>query len=226
MRGSPTAVLRVTTNFSTDNSLAVTLTNPSGPEPARTNAVIDASEGDFNVMSGWFGNIALDVNFPVAVNVILPGLPGACMTPGACWSLSSSGSLTVTISDPNINTINANIVRYLIVAEMVEQFERAQKKGWFGQGNEGSEGEGLSRFLGALFLAVNGVGTPPGNPPASYANSNNWLATSARADFVNKIKGTDFGPDAVTGCALLFIYYLFSQLVLVSTPSSRRAPTP
>jgi hypothetical protein len=154
----------------------------------------------------------------------------------------------VTISDRNINTVNANIVRYLIVQEMVEQFERAQtnralgqlfsaleqltlspialsaviglllesgivlKLGWFGQGTEGSEGEGLSRFLGAQFLAVNGLGTPPGNPPAGYANSNQWLQTTARADFVSNPKGTDDGPDAVTGCALLFIYYLFSQL--------------
>jgi hypothetical protein len=192
--------------FQYDDSLA----SQGGPEPARTINVIAASEGDFNLMSGWFGNVALDVNFPITVNIIPPGLTGACTLPGACWGLSSR-NLTVTISDSNTNTIDANIVRYLIVSEMVEQFERAQNVGWFGQGTEGSEGEGLSRFLGAQFLAVNGVGTPPGNPPSGYLNSTTWL-TSARADFVNNIKGKDDGPDEVTGCTLLFIYYLFSQL--------------
>jgi hypothetical protein len=197
--------------FQYDDSLAAPL-NPGGPEPARTNAIIAANpvipvcENDFNLMTGWFGNINLDVNFPISLNVIPPGQPGACANPGACWGLSS-GNLTVTISDPNLNTIGADIVRYLIVSEIVEQFMRAQGLGWYGSGTEGSEGEGLSRFIAAQFLAVNGFG----NPPAGYANSNSWLSSS-RADNVNNINPTDDGPDAITGCSLLFIYYLFTQL--------------
>ena len=35
---------------------------------------------------------------------------------------------------------------------------------------------------------------------------------SSRADFVNNILPLDDGPDAATGCSVLFIYYLFSQL--------------
>lgn len=181
--------------FQYDNSLAPPI-NPSGPEPARTNALIAACEGDFNLMSGWFGNVPLDVNFPIAVNVTQN-------SGGAGWNLSGR-NLTVTINSGNGD---ATFMRYLLVAEMVEQFERAQKLGWFGDRTEGSEGEGLSRFLAAQFLAINGAG----NPPAGFADSNNWL-NSPRADFVNNIKGTDDNPDAVTGCALLFIYYLFSQL--------------
>src|SRR6516225_8190529 len=145
-------------NFQYDNSLAPP-SNPSGPEPARTNAVIAACENDFNLMVGWFGNIALDINFPVTVNLIPPGQPGACAQVGACWSLSS-GKLTVTISDRNLNTIGASTVRYLIVSEMDEQFMRAQRSGWYGSGTEGSEGEGLSRFLAAQILALNGLGNP------------------------------------------------------------------
>jgi hypothetical protein len=195
-----------TYQFQYDTSLS----GPGGPEPSRTNAVLAASEGDFNLMSAWFGGVRLDVDTPITVNIIPPTLPGACTTPGACWS-KSNRSLTVTVSDPNLNTINANIVRYLIVMEMVEQFERAQNLGWFGSGTEGSEGEGLSRFLGGQFLAVNGIGSPPGNPPSNYLNSNLWMQT-ARADNVTQTQGTDDGPDAVTGCALLFIYYLSSEL--------------
>ena len=43
--------------------------NPTGPEPARTQAVMNACEADFNLMSGWFANTALDVGFPIPVNV-------------------------------------------------------------------------------------------------------------------------------------------------------------
>ena len=54
--------------FQYDDSLSAPI-NPGGPEPARTNAVIAACENDFNLMSGWFGNIALDVNFTIPVNI-------------------------------------------------------------------------------------------------------------------------------------------------------------
>ena len=181
--------------FQYDDSLSAPI-NPGGPEPARTNAVIAAVEGDFNQMAGWFGNIALDVNFTIPVNVTQNG-------GGASWSLSG-GNLTVTINPSNGN---AAFVRYLLVAEMVEQYMRAQGLGWYGTNTEGSEGEGLSRFLSGQFFILNGFG----NPPAGFANSNSWL-NSPRSDFVNNINLTDDGPDAITGCSTLFIWYLFAQL--------------
>lgn len=195
--------------FQYDDSLSAPI-NPGGPEPARTNAVIAACENDFNLMSGWFGNIALDVNFTIPVNVTQNG-------GGASWSLSG-GNLIVTINPSNGS---ANFVRYLLVSEMTEQFMRAQGRGWYGTNTEGSEGEGLSRFLAAQFLAVNGFG----NPPVGFTNSNTWLS-SPRADFVNNINLTDDGPDAITGCSLLFIWYLFAQLGFsVNAIVSAGAPT-
>jgi len=176
--------------FQYDDSLT------GGLEPARTNQVIAAAEADFIQMTGWFGGTALDVNFRIAVNVTQNG-------GGASWSLGG-GNLTVTI---NPATGDQAVVRYLMVAEMVEQFMRSQGRGWFGAGTEGSEGEGLSRFLAAQFLAINNLGSPP----SGFGNSNAWLASS-RADYVNNINRGDDGPDAITGCSLLFIYYLFSQL--------------
>jgi hypothetical protein len=181
--------------FQYDDSLSAPI-NPGGPEPARTNAVIAACENDFNLMAGWFGNIALDVNFTIPVNVTQNG-------GGASWNLSG-GNLTVTINPSNGN---AAFVRYLLVAEMVEQYMRAQGLGWYGNNTEGSEGEGLSRFLSGQFFILNGFG----NPPAGFANSNSWL-NSPRADSVNNINLTDDGPDAITGCSTLFIWYLFAQL--------------
>ncbi len=182
--------------FQYDDSLQQSGTNPTGPEPARTNAVIAAAEGDFNQMTGWFANIGLDVNFTIAVNITQNG-------GGASWSLSG-GNLTITIN-PALE--NAGQVRYHLVMEMTEQFMRVQGGGWYGTNTEGSAGEGLSRFLATQFMINNALGPQP----AGFDNSNAWLSTS-RADFVNNLTLTDDGPDAITGCALCFIYYLFAQL--------------
>jgi hypothetical protein len=179
--------------FKYDDSLK----GPGGPEPARTNAVLAACEDDFNQMSTWFGGIALDVSTPIPVNVTQNG-------GGASWSGGPGSGVTITV---NPAAGPASDIRYLLVSEMVEQFMRAQGRGWFGDGTEGSQGEGLSRFLAARLLVVKGLGAPP----AGFDNSNRWL-NSDRADFVNNINRTDDGPDAATGCSLLFIYYLFSQL--------------
>src|SRR4026207_59753 len=115
--------------FGYDDSLSPPI-NPSGPEPARINAVIAECENDFNLMSGWFGNIALDVYIPISVNVTRN-------SGGGSWS-TSRGNLTMTINPGTNGT--ANFIRYLLVMEMVEQFMRAQGLGWYGLRTEGSEG--------------------------------------------------------------------------------------
>ena len=190
--GNPTAHY----SFSYDSSLRRTVFNPTGPEPARTNALIRACEADFNWMSGLFGNPALDYNIPCTVQVTQN-------SGGARWSLSG-GNLTVTLNPGNGDS---GMCRYLLVSEMTEQFMREQGRGWYGTRTEGSQGEGLSRSLAARLLAINGLGLPP----AGFDNSNLWM-NSPRNDYVKNINKTDDGPDAITGCALLFIYYLFSQL--------------
>jgi hypothetical protein len=184
-------------SFSYDSSLQRTTTNPTGLEPARTNALIAACEGDFNLMSGWFSNPVLDYTIPCTVQVTQFG-------GGASWGLGG-GKLTVTLNPGGGGGVT--MLRYLLVSEMTEQFMREQGLGWYGTNTEGSEGEGLSRFLAARFLAINGLGYPP----AGFSNSNLWM-NSPRSDYVNNINKTDDGPDAITGCALLFIYYLFGQL--------------
>jgi hypothetical protein len=40
-------------NFQYNDSLEQSAANPTEPEPARTNAVIAAAEGDFNQMTNW-----------------------------------------------------------------------------------------------------------------------------------------------------------------------------
>ena len=177
--------------FQYDDSLS----GPGLPEPARTNAVIADCENDFNLMSGWFGNIGLTVGTPITVNV----------QPGPYASAGWGPPIRLTPG----NGSNAILCRYLLVSEVTEMFMLAQNKGWFAPdgSNEGSAGEGLSRFLASQFLLS--IGQPPAMPGFGLANS--WM-NSPRQDFVNHIDTGDHGIDAKTGCAILFIYYLFTQL--------------
>ncbi len=181
--------------FQYDDSLS----GPGGPEPARTNAVIKACEADFSLMSAWFKNIKLSVTSPSPVSITQNG-------GGATWS-ASGGNLTVTIN-PGI-TGDATFIRYLLVSEIVELFMLAQGTGWFdaAAGDEGSIGEGLSRFLAAQFLLGGGFG----NPPGGFAISNSWLG-SPRVNHVNQPATGDNKPDERTGCSCLFIWYLNAQL--------------
>jgi hypothetical protein len=178
-------------NFQYDNSLS----GAGKPEPARTNALIAAAENDFNLMSGWFGNIALTVSTPITVNV----------SPGGYASAGWGPPIRLTPGDAS----DATVCRYLLVSEVTEMFMMAQGGGWFApdNSNEGSAGEGLSRFLASQFLVH--LGLSPSMPGFDLANS--WM-NSTREDFVNHIDTGDHGIDAKTGCSILFIYYLFTQL--------------
>jgi hypothetical protein len=182
-------------HFQYDDSLSASPTNPTGPEPARTNAVIAACENDYNLMSGWFGNIPLTVSTPLSVNVVLG-------SGGASWS---GGTITLKVR----NTDNGIHCRYVLIAEVTEMFMLAQGGGWFASdgSNEGSAGEGLSRFLASQFLIS--IGQPPTRPGFDIANS--WM-NSPREDFVNNVDETDHSISPKSGCAILFIYYLFTQL--------------
>ncbi|MGA3342005.1 MAG: hypothetical protein ABSD11_15605 [Methylocella sp.] len=181
--------------FSYDQALS----GPGGPEPARTNAVIAACENDYNLMHSWFGG---------GVNVTGMNVQVTTQSNGASWSGTASNSTIQLKAQGASYSNNAAYLRYLIIAEVVEIFMMAQGIGWFQGSNEGSKGEGLSRFLSGQFLAENGyLGL---GIDASYAVADLWL-NSSRQDFVNNAPD-DNGDDATNGCTTLFIYYLFSQL--------------
>jgi len=186
-------------SFSYDDALANSPTNPNGPEPARTNAVIAACETDYNLMHGWFGG---NINVTGMTVQVQP------RSGGAQWRGGSTLS-TIDLFGQGMSYSNNPIyLRYLLIAEVVEIFMMTQNTGWFQDTSEGSKGEGLSRFLSSQFLAQNnalGIGID-----ANYALSNIWLRSS-REDFVNNAPN-DNGPNATNGCTTLFIYYLFDQL--------------
>jgi hypothetical protein len=169
------------------------LTNADGPERAKQ--LLDKCERDYNLMATWFPGYSLPFAVPIAVNIV----------PGGYASASWGPPISLTPG----NGSNLNVVRYLLVAEVVEMFMLAQNKGWFASDgtNEGAAGEGLSRFLSTEFLFQSGLGSAmPGFDTARF-----WL-NSDRLDFVNNIDERDHSPDAKSGCATLFIYYLSYQL--------------
>src|SRR3954463_8275514 len=172
---------------------APALTTADGPD--RANQLLAVCETDFKLMASWFTGISLTVATPVAVNIEPGGYASAGWGPPISLRPGNGSSLTV--------------VRYLLVAEVVEMFMLAQNKGWFASdgSNEGSAGEGLSRFLSTEFLIQRNLGWSM----SGFDTARFWL-NSARADFVNNIDQHDHAPDEKSGCATLFIYYLSYQL--------------
>lgn len=185
--------------FSYDEALRQTTANPTGPEPARTNAVIAACETDYALMSGWFGGGLTVTGMAVQVTT---------QSNGAQWNGSSTSS-TIQLKPGGASyTNNPEYLRYLLISEVTEIFMMTQNAGWFQGSDEGSKGEGLSRFLGARFLDINGFADL--QLRTDFGTARLWL-NSSRGDFVNNAPD-DNGDNATNGCTTLFIWYLFAQL--------------
>ncbi|MFE7375672.1 hypothetical protein ACFU6E_13390 [Bacillus cereus] len=170
----------------------------------RAKNLMEVCDDDFNLMSGWFGGIQLTVAIPITVNI--SSGPYA----SANWSVPAGSPMTLIPGDGS----SVDLVRYLLVAEVTEMFMMAQKNNipdscWFGIDQEGSAGEGLSRFLGAQFLAIKGLNTDI----SIFSTSNDWM-TSSREDFVNHVDLLDHRVNKEIGCSILFIYYLNVELGL------------
>ena len=167
----------------------------------RGNALIAHCDADFVQMNALFGNIGTPFSSPIQVNLSAGPYAGAGWGP----------PIAVTPG----NGSSGDLVRYLLVSELVEMFMQQQGAGWgysYTDTNEGSKGEALSRFLGYYFLATNGLDlTVLTKGGSTFFVSNDWLSTSTRTDFVNYTPD-DNAPDATTGCTTLFLYYLYDQL--------------
>ena len=204
-----------------DSSRQKTAANPKGPEPDRTNALIAACEADFALLQDWFGPTKFQFPIWVPVNVLVANLDG-----GAEWDTTTS-YCTLKPNDTVHGRKPADQVtflRYLLVQEVAEMFMFAQGQGWFpplGDGhNEGSAGEGLSRFLGMQFLLATGS---PLSVAAGYDVADLWLNSALqpvvgvvnygpRRNYVDLTLPGDATPAPATGCAVLFLYYLLEQL--------------
>jgi len=194
--------------FRYDSSLTT-----GGLEPARTNALIAKCEADFNIMKGWFGGIELSFSYPVSI--LVANLGG-----GAGWGPP------ITLKGGNGGV---DLLRDLMVAEVTEMFMLAQGKGWFAPdgSNEQSSGEGLSHFLNEQFEIADG------RPPGLSFNAGIWLNSSlpstdpsstrfgpaptnydygSRFDYVNNVLEYDHSNSPASGCSVLFLWYLSTQL--------------
>ncbi|WP_353072971.1 hypothetical protein [Tunturiibacter gelidiferens] len=177
---------------------------------ARALDLFNICEADFALMSGWFAGVNLIFNFPLPVQIV-NAFGGASWSNPSGFQLIFGSSPTITIKPASGTSVN--VIRYLLVSEVTEMFMVSKNNQWaeptslFQGGDEGSMGEGLSRFLGVQFQLANGIG---GVPPPGAGVVPVWL-NGARPDFVNN-DPDDNRPDIVTGCTTLFIYYLFNQL--------------
>lgn len=161
----------------------------------RATALLGVCEGDYAIMSDWFGGIGLPYSLPVEVHIDPGGYASAGWGPPISLKPGNGSGL--------------DVVRYLLVSEVVEMLMLKQNKGWFASdgSNEGSAGEGLSRVLGTEFLHEVGLGATM----AGFDTARFWL-NSDRVDYVNGVDEHDHAPDAKSGCATLFINYLSYQL--------------
>jgi len=176
----------------------------------RANVLLASCEADFLLMSSWFAGVNLIFSYPIPVQ-IANDVGGAGWSDPPDWEVEVIHPSTVITIKPGTGT-SAALIRYLLVSEVTEMFMASQKKGWFEDtslfsgADEGSKGEGLSRFLGAQFQIFSGLGSVP---PPGYGITPLWL-NSPRPDFVNN-NPDDHGPDATNGCTTLFLYYLHDQ---------------
>jgi hypothetical protein len=155
-------------------------------------------EADYALVNAWFDNLSPSgLPFNVKINPISTTRSG--------WN---DGNKQITI-DLGATT-NFPQAREVLIAEFIEILMPAQNKGWVATK---SHGEGLSQFAG--FFIVSSTASVLSGPQT-------WLDTSvpppppappppSRPDFVSKTESWD-GNAVSYGCALLFLYYLNSQL--------------
>lgn len=179
-----------------------TLAGPGGIEPARTTQLMANCDADFELMQGWFTGVTFPFSTPMEVDVNNQSSGGASWGP------------PVQLDDASDS---ANYLRMLLIAEVTEMFMKGQDKGWFPGdttpgGDEGSNGEGLSRFLAEQFLIESGAGLTLF--PSWGWTANSWLSSTspAQPDWINNVDPNGDENYVEIGCNILFIYYLFVQL--------------
>jgi hypothetical protein len=170
-----------------------------GPELARLTQVMSKCDADFQLMQGWFAGGTFPFAAPMEADVT--GVDDGSGSWGPPVKLNSVSG-------------DAGYLRMLLIAEVTEMFMKSQASalgtsGWF-PGNEGSLGEGLSRFLAEQFLIESGLGL--GEFPSWGWTANAWLTSPDQPDWVNKVDPTGDHVGIEIGCSILSIYYLYSQL--------------
>jgi hypothetical protein len=172
-------------------------------------------DADFLWMQNYFNGAASPWSGQLQINIVSGTDAPAGSGVGACWN-STSGPITLypgVTANSSSATVDPWFLRYLLVSEVVEMFMQSTGSDWYGGnwssgGNEGSAGEGLSRFFGTqLLLQVENISSGY----SGFAVANQWMS-SPRNDYVNNVNPSDNSIDPVIGCAAIFVYYLYTQL--------------
>lgn len=187
-KGLPNGGVTTFYKFQYESSLG----GAGGIEPARTTTAMNSVDADFNLMQSWFPGVTFPFSTPIEVQVVQGG--------------GTAGWLPLKLES---SSNDANYLRMLLVAEITEMFMKSQAKGWY-PGNEGSLGEGLSRFFAEQFLIESGAGLS--EFPNWGWTANQWLTPGTWVDWVNNIDPTGDEDTPAIGCSILFIYWLFTQL--------------
>src|SRR5882762_129790 len=187
---------QITVGSTTHYTISYDSTLSTADGQNRANSLLAVCENDYNIMAAWFPGTSLPFTLPISVQIVPGGYAKAGWGP------------PITLTPGNGSKLD--LVRYLLVSEVVEMFMKSKANGWgysFMDTNEGSKGEALSRFLGFQFISSPGLGLDTSvltQGGATFFVSNSWLSTSDRKDWVNN-NPDDNSPDATTGCTTLFV---------------------
>ncbi len=172
---------------------------------AMATALQAVCETEFSTLAGWF---AITSGFgaadPIHLWVDLARGGGANNR-----GYQAGGKTTIHVDSQSGSTNaadSAEMVKMVFVNELVEVFMsfNDQKTGTTTWNAADSAGEGLSQLCGIERF-------PRGHYLYYSSWVDSWLQSPARADFVTTSEATD-GNQVSFGCALLFLYYLKSQL--------------
>lgn len=177
-------------------------------DPSLTNALANALqfartvESDFITLTRWFAvTDGFGPNNRVTVNLIYKDGSGSDN-----HGYHGDGSTTMNLNGAPFGTPVAEVIRMHFVAEFSEvlmDYNNQHGPTTWVAGK--SHGEGLSQFC-AYMMA-----------PAGYNSfygpifENTWLLTASHPDYVSNTAPTD-GDVYSYGCALLYLFYLHSQL--------------
>jgi hypothetical protein len=187
------------------------------PADGRTVAqgLMNVIEGDLALIREWFAGTAFKYLFPINVELHNASGGAGWQTPPDISAPTYHPTIVVKGVFSGIEEAEQGLdfVRYLLVSEVTEMFMASKDNGWFENttvftaGDEGSKGEGMSRFLGRQFMLAKGIA----GPYPSYDVVNRWLTSTTRPNYVEG-SPDDHRPDIVTGGTTCFLYFLHDQL--------------
>ena len=170
----------------------------------RAKALKSTCEADFAQLRSWFtATGGFGPQNRVTISIISTGLGanGQYQTGGEMWIQINGfdGKANKDLADDAVRAVFvAEAVELLMSYQNINTKKTTWHPGW-------SDGEGLSRVSMELLYfeaAYQLIGAP-------YVNT--WMQSSKRPDFISKNQTTDENVTSY-GCAMLFIYYLYSQL--------------